>query len=253
MTATQRVPQPPSHLAGHEGALALAVLIAILAAIAKPWGAGSDETEAGRTAFSLPSASPSASAQPEPGSVGQLFDAAFYGPFEPPPEWSIWPAGYFVSVRFITRASDAGPGPSPLASGAGSSLPARTAQGVMASPSPAAGPDWPSAIDVGPGDHLLWLGINTPSGWSIGEAVLRRVKRNGTGSVVSTTRLPSPWEDHFTILGMPTGSSAEMLAVWPAGDYRLDLTVSPGDLERTIAIRVRTAGVTDGGRRSGQP
>jgi hypothetical protein len=236
MTATQRVPPPPSRLAGHEGALALVVLIAILGAIGKPWGAGSGA--------SAPMPSVSIVASPteavEPRSARLVFDPTLYGPFEPPPDWSLWPAGYFVSIQFVTRESNADRPVGPVPSVA-----LAEPSGVDSSPSPAvvpplaAGPDWPSALEIGPGDHLLWLGINTPLGWSVREAVLRRLGRNGASSVISTARLPSPWDDHFTVIGIPTGQE-DILAVWPNGHYRLDLTVMPGEIERTIAIDVRT-------------
>lgn len=241
MTATQPVPKPPSRLEGHEGALVVVVLVAILAAIAKPWGAGSVELQPMGSAFS----SPSETVAPSPTAAGYVFDADVYGPFEPTPEWSVWPAGYFVSVRFVIRASSVKdrPGnvdsqPDPLASGARSPLPTLA---LPESSSPATGPDWPRIVDIGPGEHLLWLGINTPRGWSVKEAVLRRVQPNGVNTVVTTTRLSSRWDDHFTILGIPTSPNAETLAVWPIGQYRLDLVVSPGDIEETIVIRVRTA------------
>ncbi len=58
--------------------------------------------------------------------------------------------------------------------------------------------------------------------------------------MVATERLPSPWDDHFTVLGIPAADDGDTLSVWPTGDYRLDLTVLPGEIRRTIAIGVRT-------------
>lgn len=239
MTGTQRVPSPSSRLTGHEGAVASAVLIAILVAIAKPWGAGPGDTDSSRPAF----ASPSKSAEPGPSVAGHVFDPNLYGPFEPAPDWSIWPAGYFVTVLFVTRASNADAQLSPIATAGPSSRPGIGSPRPAASSSATAGPNWPSTIEVGPGDHLLWLGINTPRGWSVRGAVLRRIQPHGAATVVPTTRLPSLWDDHFTVLAIPTSSSSTTLAVWPSGDYRLDLTVSPGNIERTIVIHVGTADV----------
>jgi hypothetical protein len=236
MTVTQRVPKPPSRLEGHEGTVAAVVLVAIVAAILKPWGAGSNTPVQSAGPFSTQSAAPA----PEPTALGHVFDAGLYGPFEPSPEWSIWPAGYFVSVRFVTRARDVALLPDTAPTPTISPDPPTVSPPIAASPSEGTGPNWPTEVDILPGEHLLWLGINTPRGWSIRDLALRRVEREGT-SIVSTRRLPSRWDDHFTVIGIPTTESAETLSIWPPGDYLLELVVVPGDLERTIVIRVRTA------------
>jgi hypothetical protein len=248
MTVTQRVPKPPSRLEGHEGTAAAVVLVAILAAILKPWGSGSGTPVQTTAPFASPSPAPS----PEPTTLGYVFDAELYGPFEPSPEWSIWPAGYFVSVKFVTRARDVAVLPGPVESAPSSPDRPTASPAIEAAPSEGPGPNWPTVVDILPGEHLLWLGINTPRGWSVRDLVLRRVEPGGT-TPVSTRRLPSRWDDHFTIVGIPTTGTAETLSIWPTGDYLLEVVVAPGDLERTIVIHVRTAADVVGDPDSVQP
>jgi hypothetical protein len=105
---------------------------------------------------------------------------------------------------------------------------------------------------VGPDDHHLWLGVNTPRGWSLDSAVLRRVDQDGLSSIVPTRLVPSPWASHFTIVAMASNGPDSTLPVWPAGDYRLELRVSPGDIRRTLEILVLTKPDPAGGEPSPQ-
>jgi hypothetical protein len=236
MTATQRVPNPPSRLAGHGGTLVGVVVIAIVAAIVKPWGIGSESPTSSTDPFASPSPSSSTSRR----APGHVFDPGVYGPFEPSPEWSIWPAGYFVSVKFVTRARGVDASPDPPTADANRPDAPRVSPSIDVDPSDAEGPNWPATVDIQPGEHLLWLGINTPRGWSVRDVALRRVAP-GRPTTVMTRRLPSRWDDHFTIVGIPTAESAETLSTWPTGDYLLELVVDPGAIKRTIVVTVRTA------------
>lgn len=221
----ERVPGSPSSLGGHEGALAALVAVLLFVAVAKPWGPTSAKTQITPT----PAPTPSATSSSRPVAPHTMLDTALFGPFEPPPEWSIWPAGYFVSVMYIARAP-------------GSGLPV-----VLASPrpsnvasTPAAGSAWPSMIEVGAEDHLLWLGIDTPQAWSLDTAVLRRINPNGSSRLVPTTLVPSPWGSFFTILTLRSRGTDRGVGVWPAGDYRLELTASPDHVKRTIEVQILT-------------
>jgi hypothetical protein len=211
------------------------VTIGMVAAIAKPWGDDGIRTAAGPT--------PSFGAAPTPppvGIAGHAFDPKMFGPFEPAPDWSIWPAGYFVSVQYVTRqANDRPPGAPPTRPS--------PAPGATASPSPppdpsvaVIGPDWPAEVVVGPGDHLVWLGVDTPLGWTIRDTVLRRLGSDGSLTNMPLTRLPSDWDDHFAVLGIPVDASSERLTDWQPGTYRLDVTVDPGRITRTIRITILT-------------
>jgi hypothetical protein len=220
MAELQPVPRARSPFHGREGSVAIVLGIALLVAIVKPWGSGEPEP----SPYRMPTPSPPASEAS--GGLVTTLHTDLFGPFEPTPEWSIWPAGYFVSVMYVARAPrSAGASPSP-------------GSGPSASPLP--GAEWPATIDVGAEDHLLWLGIDTPRGWTLESAVLHRIDPDGTDTVVATRMIPSPWPDHFSVLALGSSGAETSLAVWPAGDYRLALSVSPGDVRRTLQVRIRT-------------
>lgn len=218
MAELQPVPNAPSPVAGREGAVAVLLGIALLLVIVKPWGSTADRAEPTASPF------PSHTAAPSPSAVGaSVLEVDLFGPFEPTPEWSIWPAGYFVSVMYVARA------------------PRTEAQPSLApSAASAPGADWPARIEVGEQDHLLWLGIDTPRGFKLETATLLRTNDDGSGEIVDTRLIPSPWPSHFSVVALARGSADAALAVWPAGEYGLQLVASPGDIRRTIQISIRT-------------
>lgn len=221
----ERVPRSPSSFGGHEGALAALVAVLLFVAVAKPWGPGSPTAQITPT----PASTQSATSRSRPVVPSTTLDTALFGPFEPPPEWSIWPAGYFVSVMYIARAP-----------GSGTPVALVSPRPSTAASTPVAGSAWPSRVEVGPEDHLLWLGIDTPQAWSLDTAVLRRINPDGSSRLVPTTPLPSPWGSFFTILTLTSRGTDRGVAVWPAGNYRLELTASPGHVKRTIEVRILT-------------
>jgi hypothetical protein len=234
MAQLQPVPRASSPFGGREGPVAIVLGIALLVAIVKPWGSGEPEP----TPFRVPSPSPIAAGAS--GGADAALRVDLFGPFEPAPEWSIWPAGYLTSIMYVTRAAQSEVLPSAPPSGDDATAsPSSSAEAPpSASPQPAAG--WPATIDVGPGDHLLWLGIDTPRGWSVDSAVLRRLEIGRPDTEVPTRMLASPWPSHFSVLALAPDEGATKLEVWPAGDYSLELRVSPGDLRRILKIRIRT-------------
>lgn len=235
MTEVRRVSAPGSPFGGRDRAIAAAVAFGLFVAIIKPWGG-----EPG-TAVATPrsSASPVATIAPVD-LAGHGYDQKLFGPFEPAPDWSIWPAGYFVSVRYVSRQAIDSPADDPPAAPGGTPSPVASATPTPAPSPPDAGPAWPSEILVGPGDHLLWLGINTPHGWTIRATSLRRMAPDGSLEDVPLTRLPSDWDDHFAVLGIPVEPAADRLIDWPPGRYRLAITVDPGRVTRTIEVLVLT-------------
>jgi hypothetical protein len=235
MTAVQPVSGPGLPFGRRDRAVALVVTIGVLTALAKPWGDDRGGDRTGTTALPLVGAA----ATPSPVTLpGHAWDPKMFGPFEPAPDWSVWPAGYFISVQFVTReAIDrpvSGQSPAPPASG----VPAETSRPLP--PPPPDQPDWPTTIDIGPGDHLLWLGIDAPLGWTFREFALRRLEANGSHTAIAITRLPSEWDDHFAVLGVPVDTFSDRLTDWPPGTYRLDITVDPGRITRTIQVNVMT-------------
>lgn len=236
MTDLQRVSGPGWPFGARDRAIALLAAIGILAAIAKPWGVENGDQS---PRLPEPSADVAATSSPVP-LAGHAYDPKLFGPFEPAPDWSVWPAGYFVSVQYVTReAVDRRPSSPPAGASGAPSLPPPGSNGPDPSPV-GSGPDWPAEIVVGPGDHLLWIGIDTPLGWTIRDAVLQRVS-GGTLRAVPITRLPSEWDDHFAVYGIPVVASTDRLTEWPPGTYRLEVTVDPGRVTRTIRITIMTA------------
>lgn len=231
MAKLQPVPRAPSPFSGREGPVAIMLGIALLVMIVKPWGSGMPEP----TPYQTPT--PTSTVTATSGGLATTLQTDLFGPFEPTPEWSIWPAGYFVSVMYVARAPrnevppSTAPGGRPDASHSASAEPS-------ASPEP--GAEWPATIEVGAEDHLLWLGIDTPRGWSLDSAILHRIAVDGTNRLVPTRMIPSPWPSHFSVLALAARGDRTALAVWPAGDYRLTLRASPGDIQHTIEIRIRT-------------
>jgi hypothetical protein len=218
MAELQPVPNKPSPVAGREGAVAVLVGIALLLVIVKPWGSMADRARPTASPFPSHTATPSTA-------VGKDSDlqVALFGPFEPTPEWSIWPAGYFVTVMYVARAPRTEP---------------RSSLAPPASAPP--GAEWPARIEVGEQDHLLWLGIDTPRGFKLETAALRRSNADGTSTIVDTRLIPSPWPSHFSVVALPRRATDTGLTVWAAGDYHLQLAVSPGDIRRTIEISIHT-------------
>ena len=235
MTEVRRVSAPGSPFGGRDRAIGTVVAIGILVAIIKPWGSGPAST----AATPRPSASSAATAAPVT-LAGHSYDQKLFGPFEPAPDWSIWPAGYFVSVRYVSRQAIDSPANGPAPAGGAPSPTASVTPTPAPSGPPDAGPAWPPEIVVGPGDHLLWLGINTPHGWTIRATSLRRTATGGALEDVPLTRLPSDWDDHFAVLGIPVEPASDRLIDWPPGRYRLAITVDPGRVTRTIDVLVLT-------------
>jgi hypothetical protein len=88
------------------------------------------------------------------------------------------------------------------------------------------------------GDHLLLIGIDMPVGESLGLFGLDHSLPDGSSGPVSVIRLASPWPSHFAVLGIATQADADLLEVWPPGTYELQLSFAPGEIDRTIEIRI---------------
>lgn len=227
MTETQRVPAPRVPLGGRADLAALILVTVLTVLITKPWGWG---TPAEALAPAAPSPSVEVPPAPTPFEAGYAYEQGIFGPFQPDPEWSIWPAGFFVTVLYVTReATQAQPDdvlPTP-----------RTPQATPAA-TPATG--WPELITIGPGDHLLWLGINTPEEWLVREAVVWRLEPGGTRSAVPVIRLPSGWGPHLAVVGIPIVPGSDRLAIWPKGRYEVEVSLDPGPTTRTFRVNVQT-------------
>lgn len=222
MTPVQR---PRFFLEGR-GNKALGFLVVVLTiALVKPWGLIGTMTPEPSAALAVtPKPSPSSAPTPDPADLlSRTYDPLVFGDHELQPAWGLWPAGYLVSFGFAMRAE-----PSSLPSGPPSS---------SAKPDPAA-PIWPAAIDIPLGNHLLLIGVDTPIGFSVDRIQLVRRAADGTIANVPVKRLASPWPSHFTVIAIDTGNATPRIDFWSPGDYRLELTIDPGPIVRSVEVRV---------------
>jgi hypothetical protein len=52
---------------------------------------------------------------------------------------------------------------------------------------------------------------------------------------------PTPWPDHFTIVGISGAKGSPILGPWPPGRYRLDVLIQPGAITRSIGVVIEGA------------
>jgi hypothetical protein len=261
---------PPTPFEGRSAKVLGLVLIALLVAIVKPWGSGSEAVTPTLVPASA-SATPAApvavatSATPDPWAN---YDHEIFGIYEPEPRWELWPAGYLVSFGYAFRieSTPAGQSPSGVASPApGSSaaptastlpgasgkppdsVPSATVPPPQASPTavpPVAsgapaddGPTWPATIRITDGNHLGLIGINMPLGFRVsGMGVFRTT--DGADEPLDIISPASDWPSHFTIVAIADESRSEAIERWPPGTYRLELTFEPGNISRSIVIEI---------------
>ncbi len=250
MTDLTHVPGPSSPLKGNSGKIVTVILVGILVAVIKPWGGD----PVGPIAAPAVTASPASSEPPgsaAPTAAPGAFDFGVFEGFEPQPAWEIWPAGREISFGFAMKvdadiaaaeqAANASPLPSSRATPDGSAVPTSTPRPTPTpSADPAAGPPtWSNAITISPVSTLTAVAINMPLAFDI--PVVDITRRDAAGQLVTVpaVRLPSPWPDHFLVLGLDDGTGRGALAAWPPGEYALDLHIDPGGWVRTITIDVR--------------
>jgi hypothetical protein len=239
MADLQRVPVdrplPRSWLPTLLSALALVIALAVV----KPWGDRSGIAPAG-TARASPQLS---SAEPTRLAPRSEYDPRLFGSREPDPAWELWPAGYVVEFGLAGPLPVHGQdGPSPGTSPKTSAEPK-----PGASAAPPASPPGPSAgsainehvVDLGPTDHLIALGINTPADVRVETIWLWFY----TGpdcclESVAILRLPTSWESrHFSVIAVADPAHPDQPGDWPPGEYRLDL-VTIGAEVRSVRLRV---------------
>lgn len=226
MAEVRRVTGPGTPLGGRDGRILGVVVVGILVAIIKPWGGGPSAAPLA-TPIVLPSASvaasPSASAAPD-----DPFDFGVFEGFEPNPAWEVWPAGREISFGFAMRINADGSQRSP-------------APGSSAAPDdpldPGPPPEWSQAIAISPASTLTVVAINLPLAYRIPTMHLFRTDGGEAPVEVPIVMVPSPWPDHFLVVGM-AGDDGRAREAWPAGEYELRLDIEPGDYTRTITIDV---------------
>jgi hypothetical protein len=163
---------------------------------------------------------------------GFAYDQSVFGPFEPEPEWSVWPGGFFVTILYVTREAHQEPSAAPTPSGG---LPAPSS-----SPPGTAAAGWPASITIGPGDHLLWLGLDTPLAFTVRTATVWRLHEDGSRTSVPVVRLPTEWGANFAVIGIPVAPGSDRLSVWPRGEYEVSVQLGPNGEMRTLSVDIHT-------------
>ena len=162
----------------------LIVLIGVLVAVVKPWGAAHD----GSAAIVAPSRQPDSQPQPD--------DAVRASPVrhrrvrdpEPPPSWEIWSAGNLASFKFAMRvdiSTPVVPASPPVASSA--VVPVASGSDIPVV--------WP-IVEIPPGSQLDLIAVNWPLGHTIEVVGLTRDDDGGGGETALRPILGvSPWPD----------------------------------------------------------
>ncbi len=206
------------------GSVALFVLALV---IVKPWGPA---------ATPLPTTAPTIQSRASPVVATPRFDRTAYDPRlfgsrEPDPAWELWPAGYVVEFGISGPLPVHSPGPS----GAASQAPLRSDP----APSPSkVEPPGERVVDLGPADHLIALGINTPADVRVVDLRLWILRVRCCDAALAYVRLPTLWESsHFIVVGVEDPDRPGTPGPWPVGEFRLDLVLQTGEV-RSIRFRV---------------
>lgn len=215
-------PPPRSWLSTLGSVAAIVLALAII----KPWSPGSPAPTTAATAGR--SADPAPTDRPE----RTEYDPRLFGTREPEPAWELWPAGYVVEFGIAGPLRVGGqdqPGGSdgPPASAGIAPTPAPT--------EPGAGP----VVDLGPADHLIALGINTPIDVRVAKISLWTQRGvDCCDQPVTIVRLPTLWESqHFLVIGIADPEQPGDTGPWPPAEYRLDLVTTTGEI-RSVRLRV---------------
>lgn len=248
MAEFQRVPLRPRPDRNWLPRLGVALAAFLLVAIVKPWDLG------GIGAAGEASAEPTFFVRPTERTGPRPYDPQLFSGREPDPAWELWPAGYVVQFGLagpvkVHGPDDASPAPEgtdaapPPASGVPPASDAPGSEPTTAPPTSGPTPQTPLGegfVDLGPADHLIALGINTPLEFRVETVALSRLEDDSI-TPVAIVRLPTLWEStHFTVIAPEDPTAAGQAAVWEAGLYRLELTTAFGEV-RIVDLRVRPA------------
>lgn len=236
MAEIQRVPlgRPPA--GSWLPSVAMTAVIVLALVVIKPWApprAAADATPA-PTFYIAPVATERSGPRP--------YDARLFGGREPEPAWELWPAGYVVHFGLagpVKVQGQDGASPAPGASGpAGVASP--SASPSTSGPAPTEAPLAPGVVDLGPADHLVALGINTPLDARVTDVALWFY--HGDDCCIERldiVQLPTLWEsDHFIVIAPADPDDPGKAASWLVGQYLLDVTTAQGEV-RQVMFRVR--------------
>ncbi len=237
---------PTSPFEGRSAKVIAVIVIGILVALIKPWGTTTPVPLARATAAPTAAATPRAGS-PTPFDAFAGYDHELFGIYEPEPRWELWPAGYLVSFGYAIRIGSTGAESSqPPAPPAASASPSRPVATPVTTAKPGTEePNWPATITIADGNHLGLIGVNMPLGYRIGSVAIVRVQADDSEQSLDVAEVASQWPSHFRVFGLADGSGGEVVANWPAGQYRLDLSFEPGAINRSIAIVVSVSSPAD--------
>lgn len=237
-------------------------LIVLAVVLVKPWGEPGPAAPQPTPTHMAASSDGAAAATPRTDALG--YDPRLFGGREPDPAWELWPAGYVVQFGFAgplpvlgQPGSSPGPGSSPAPSpGPVASGPPAPSHDPGASgdpgPSPVTAPPTPTpsprgtegpVVDLGPTNHLIALGINTPLDVQVVDFALWFADpgRACCERRLEIIRLPTLWESlHFTAIAVVSADDPLVPGPWPVGEYRLDLATASGEV-RSVRLRVTAA------------
>ena len=233
MAEFERVPIRPRPARDWLPTAGIVAGILLVLVIVKPWDLARPATADG------PTAQPTFFVRPTERTGPRDYDPRLFGGREPDPAWELWPAGYVVQfglagpVKVTGQDDPSAPPPAP------SAAPAATASPAPASTTAPSGEPAGDVVDLGPADHLVALGINTPLDARISTVRLLRTDTRGGPMEVPVVRLPTLWESsHFVVIAPEDAAEPGQPAPWSSGIYRLELTTVFGDV-RLVDLVIR--------------
>ena len=229
MAEFERVPLRPRPRRNWLPTAGAAFAIFLVVVIVKPWDLAGPATTGTGDATPQPTFYISPTERTGP----RDYDPRLFGGREPDPAWELWPAGYVVQfglagpVRVTGQGESPGPGSNDSPEPAVSGPPASAAATAPPSTEP---PFVDHVVDLGPADHLVALGINTPLDARVASFRLFRLTDART-DLVPVVRLPTLWESaHFIVIAPEDSEAPGQPGPWPAGAYRLELTTIFGEV-----------------------
>ena len=231
-----RLARPPDAQRVQAAAVIVVAILVIL--IVKPWGEPRPPATAAAPSASVVPSGPTRTirpaASPRPDGA-RVYEPGLFGHYSVTPRWELWPTAYVYQFALSGPLSMEPSGPP---------APAGSIDPVLSpTPTPIAPPPGASElVDIGATDLLMVIGLNTPVGTRVLDARVWRFPTDGPPVRMPLRELPPPWPvDFFHVYGLRVAddSDPDLVAVWPAGVYRLDLLVDPGAEIRRIGMLVR--------------
>ena len=218
------VPAPRSPFDGWRGRAVSLVVVAVLLAIAKPWG---DPTDPARP---LPTAL--GTDRPPPVVVvplGRAYEPGAFGPAAPRAAWALLIRGRTIPLDFVERGDATMDVAGPISA---SAVPADV---VVSGP----------VVELGSSDEVDAIGIAHPVDRTITTIRAWRFATDGAPRRLELGRLPSPWPAaSIAVVGhRDAGMDAGRILPWEPGLYRLDLLAEPGS--RIVSVMAHVAAGRD--------